>query len=100
MTFEFIDTAKNDTLMIISTDPVRPVPSIKLRVQPWLKLAIACICLTQGLRLVTTADSMGILMGLVLLICIPSCCYFGWRDYQALKGARNVRTGELRTAVQ
>ena len=95
MTYEFIDTTKNDTVMVISTETAEPSPSLTLRVQPWLKAAIGGICLTQGLRFLSTPDSIGKLVGLVLLISIPSCAYFGWRDYQALKRAQEGRAARL-----
>jgi hypothetical protein len=87
MTYEFIDTTQNDTLMVICTEPARPAPSLKLRVQPWLKAAIACICLTQAGRFLTAHDPAGTLTGLALLLPIPSCLYLGWRDYLGLKHA-------------
>ncbi|HTX35705.1 MAG TPA: hypothetical protein VME43_11805 [Bryobacteraceae bacterium] len=104
MTFEFIDTTHNDTLMVICTEPAQPVPSLKLRVQPWLKSAIACICVTQGLRFLNAHDPVGTLAGLALMLPVPSCLYLGWRDYQGLKNALASRAGgrtrELRRIVR
>jgi len=88
MTFEFIDTAKKNTLMIISTEPVKPVPTLKACAQPWLKALFACICLTQGIRLLAASDPIATLMGVSLLISVPSCCYFLWKDYQGLRQSR------------
>jgi hypothetical protein len=92
MTFEFIDTTKNDTLMIICTEPTQPAPSLNTRIQPWLKLVIGAVCLSQGLRLLAAGDAIATLMGLGLLICLPSCCYFGLKDYQGLQQARAGRS--------
>jgi hypothetical protein len=104
MTFEYIDTAKNDTLMIICTEPAQANLSLKLRVQPWLKMLLASVCLTQGLRFLYSADSIGVLIGLCLLICVPSCCYLGWRDYRGIKeakeGGATRRSAELRKIVR
>jgi hypothetical protein len=91
MTFNAIDTRKNDTLMIICEPTSQPIPSLKLRVQPWLKMFIACVCLTQGMRFLNSNDPIGTLTGFGLLIALPSCCYLGWRDYRGLKQAHAVQ---------
>ncbi|MGO9256888.1 MAG: hypothetical protein ACLQU1_11370 [Bryobacteraceae bacterium] len=88
MTLEFADKSKLEIVtMVVSQEPnSRPIPSLKLRVQPWLKLFIGFVCLMQGLRLLCASDPLGIPMGLVLLlISVPSCCYLGWRDYRELQ---------------
>ena len=94
MTFEFIDTAQNDTLMMICTEHAQPAPSVNLRIQPWVKIALASVCLSQGLRLAGAHDPIGTLTGLALLACLPSCCYVGWRDYLRLKQARAGRAAD------
>jgi hypothetical protein len=93
MTLEFADKSKLETLtMIVSCEPnSRPVPGLKLRIQPWLKLFIGFLCLMQGLCLLCFTDPLRIVMGLVLLvISVPSCCYLGWRDYRELQEDRFV----------
>ena len=91
MTLECIDARPNDTAIVICEATSRPIPSLKLRVQIGLMLLIGCFCLTQGLRLLYFPDPLGILTGLALLLPIPSCCYFGWCDYRALKQGRARR---------
>ncbi len=100
MTLERIDTRPNDTVMILCEANSRPIPSLKLRVQIGLMLLIGCFCLTQGLRLLYFPDPLGALTGLALLLPVPSCCYFGWRDYRALQPGRALRTGRAGRALR
>ena len=104
MIFDYVDTAKGDNLVILCAEPVQLNPKPKLRVQLGLKGFLACVCLSQGLRLMDAGDPIGMMTGLALLVCVPSCCYLGWRDYAALKAAPNGRplhrTRELREIVR
>ncbi len=87
MTLECV-IRRTDSWILTCAQNSRPIPSLRLRVQPWLMLSIACVCLTQALRLLFTSDSLGIPLGLVLLLIFPRCCYLGWRDSRALKEHR------------
>jgi hypothetical protein len=98
MTLECIETRPNDTVIMICEETSRPIASLKLRVQIGLMLSIGCFCLIQGLRLLYFPDPLGTMTGLALLLPVPSCCYFGWRDYRALKqgrAGRSLRTRQL-----
>jgi hypothetical protein len=88
MTFEAIHIRQSNSAILPGRQNSRAIPSLTLRLQPWLKLIIASICLTQGLRFLSDFDPIGNLMGFGLLVSVPSCCYFGWRDYRALQEAR------------
>ena len=92
MTLECV-IRQTDSWILTSAQNSRPILSLKLRVQPWLKLLMGFACLMQGLRLLFTSNSLGTPLGLVLLlISVPSCCYLGWRDYRALQEHRVALT--------
>jgi hypothetical protein len=99
MTLEAIDNRQNDTMMMLCQEVPETVPSLKLRVQPWLKLAIALICLTQGLRLLNFSDPIASLLGLGLLSSIPSCLILGLRDYRRLNPAPSRQSSGLPKAA-
>lgn len=87
MTLELIDTNNADALLPVSTNRERRASNLKLKIQVRLKVFIACVCLAYAVHFLQAHDSIAKLMGLALLIPIPSCCYLGWRDYAALKQA-------------
>lgn len=87
MTLECVDIKQFPTLTQTNEHTALLVPSLKLRVQPWFKLLLASIGMTQGLRLLHYPD-LSTLLGFALLIPVPGCCYLGWRDYRALREAQ------------
>ena len=87
MTYEAIDNRQTDTQIVLCQENCATVPSLKLRVQPWLKLSFAVFCLIQAVRLLGFADPIANLMGLGCLSVIPSCLILGLRDYRGLKRA-------------
>jgi len=92
MTFETIDAILDEPMMTVREEPAEAAPSLKVKVQPWLKTAIGVICLTQGLRLLHFSDPIATLTGFGLLIPVPSCFYLGWRDYLGLQKGPTPRT--------
>jgi hypothetical protein len=91
MTFEYTETRLNDTEIILCEENPRPIPYLKLRAQIGLMLLIGGSCLIAGLRLLNVSDPLGPMTGYALLLPVPSCCYFMWRDYRALRQGRTVR---------
>ena len=88
MTMECINTKQNDIEIITFEQNSRPVSSRKLRFQIGLMLFIGSFCLVAGLSLLYFPDPIGFMTGLGLMLPIPSCCYFAWRDYRGLQECR------------
>ena len=85
MTLELVDIRPNDAQIVAFEQHPRPLSRLRLKVQFGLMLFIGCACLATGLRLLSLPDPLATMAGLGLLIPIPSCCYFAWRDIQVLK---------------
>jgi hypothetical protein len=85
VTIERINTRQNDIEIITFEQNSRPISSRKLRIQIGLMMFIGCLCLAAGLLLLNFPDPIGFMTGLGLLLPIPSCCYFAWRDYRGLQ---------------
>jgi len=92
MTFECVDIRQIGSLVGTNHQESRRTPSLKLRLQPWLKAAIACACLALGPRLLYDAPPLIQFVGFALLIRVPAYCYLAWCDYRALKEARVAMT--------
>ncbi|HTX39537.1 MAG TPA: hypothetical protein VME43_31175 [Bryobacteraceae bacterium] len=92
MTFECVDIRQIVSLAGTNHQESRRVPSLKLRLQPWLKLSIACVCLFLGPRLLHDSPPLIFATGLALLLRVPAYCYLAWCDFQALKEARVTMT--------
>jgi len=88
MTLRCASGGETDLLTQLCEDNSLPMARLKLQVQPWLKLLIAFVCLTLGLRLLCDSGPFVIFVGFALLIRVPSYFYIGWCDFRALKDAR------------
>ena len=99
MTFEAINNRQIDTQIMVCRENSEAVPSLKLRIQPWLKLSFAVFCLIQAVRLLHFADPIANLMGLGCLSVIPSCLILGLRDYRGLKQVQTGRVVRLANAA-
>ncbi len=95
MTVEYVNTRQNETEIVIFEQNSRPISRRRLRMQIGLMLFIGCFCLATGVGLLYFPDPIGAMAGLGLLLPIPSCCYFAWRDYRGLKEYRVALGGGL-----
>jgi len=89
MTFKLVAAEQTASLVQIYRANTQVIDRVKLRIQPLVKLTIAFLCLTLGLRLLNDNTPFLVsLVGISLLMRAPAYLYFAWRDYCEFKEAR------------
>jgi hypothetical protein len=70
------------TLETMQPTTSKPTTNFKQKYQHWAVWSFGLIGLIEGLRLVAFGADLSYLVGIGLLIPVPTCFYLGWRDYR------------------